>query len=179
LDHTRVDLHRDLVLAILGVEVRWPVLAIKPDGKQARDFARALQSSPHAPRAEATTADGMCIGWYGGGLASAPLSDRAARGTAVPAVNDLHIGETPMPRPNHPSPARPPFETELATLREQLLALRTPLAPGDAAFLGEDWCTQGDWVGRYGRSAGRRSSTSRWGATTASTRRSTGCSWTA
>ena len=29
--------------------------------------------------------------------------------------------------------------------------MATPLAPGTGAFLGDDWATQGDWVGRYGR----------------------------
>ena len=64
----------------------------------------------------------------------------------------------PAPRPQaprnfapFPSPAAPLDAAQLDALRARLTALQTPLQPGEATFLGDDWATQGDWVGRYGR----------------------------
>ncbi len=66
--------------------------------------------------------------------------------------------DTPVqaPRPQtgaapFPSVAAPLDAAQLNALSTRLARLSTPLQPGDAAFLGEDWATQGDWVGRYGR----------------------------
>lgn len=50
-----------------------------------------------------------------------------------------------------PSPAAPLEASQLRALTARLKKLATPLKPGDASFLGDDWATQGDWVGRYGR----------------------------
>ena len=50
-----------------------------------------------------------------------------------------------------PAPAAPLDVAQLDALRARLSALQTPLLPGEATFLGDDWATQGDWVGRYGR----------------------------
>ena len=51
-----------------------------------------------------------------------------------------------------PAPAAPLDAAQLDALRARLSALQTPLQAGEATFLGDDWATQGDWVGRYGRS---------------------------
>ena len=50
-----------------------------------------------------------------------------------------------------PSPAAPLDAAQLDALRARLTKLETPLQAGEATFLGDDWATQGDWVGRYGR----------------------------
>ena len=50
-----------------------------------------------------------------------------------------------------PLPEAAPDVAQLQALTAQLNGLQTPLAPGSAAVLGEDWRTRGDWVGRYGR----------------------------
>ncbi len=50
-----------------------------------------------------------------------------------------------------PAPAAPLDVAQLDALRARLGALGTPLLPGEATFLGDDWATAGDWVGRYGR----------------------------
>jgi len=50
-----------------------------------------------------------------------------------------------------PSPAKPLDANELDALTKRIAALSTPLKAGDAQFLGDDWRTRGDWVGRYGR----------------------------
>ena len=36
-------------------------------------------------------------------------------------------------------------------MRTRLESLSTRVQPGEGAFLGDDWATQGDCVGRYGR----------------------------
>ena len=60
------------------------------------------------------------------------------------------------PRPqtlvaDFPSPAPPLDAARLDALRARLAALQTPLKAGEATYLGDDWATAGDWVGRYGR----------------------------
>lgn len=64
------------------------------------------------------------------------------RGWRAP-VAPRSLGNVPLPVPN---PA--PDVAQLEALTAQLNALQTPLTPGSAAVLGEDWRTQGDWVGR-------------------------------
>ena len=59
--------------------------------------------------------------------------------------------QTPSPVAPFPAPAAPLDAAGLDALRARLTALQTPLQPGEATFLGDDWATQGDWVGRYGR----------------------------
>lgn len=48
-----------------------------------------------------------------------------------------------------PLPAQAPTVAELQTMTERVKA--APHATDGAALLGEDWVTQGDWVGRYGQ----------------------------
>lgn len=50
--------------------------------------------------------------------------------------------------PAFPSRSRPPSVEELLAAHQRVRALKPEAA---AAFLGEDWETLGDWVGRYGR----------------------------
>ena len=50
-----------------------------------------------------------------------------------------------------PKIATAPTEEELNALAAQIASLQTPLKAGSATFLGDDWRTRGDWVGRYGR----------------------------
>jgi len=83
------------------------------------------------------TAGGPMIGSYGDGQElPKPLKPIAASSEA--AVPPLPAG------------AKPPTEEELRSLTSRVRALAAGSGP-DAAYLGEDWMTQGDWVGRYGR----------------------------
>lgn len=56
--------------------------------------------------------------------------------------------------PPLPSPAKPPSVGELNALLTKVRSL--PVTPTTmlGAYWGEDWTTQGDWVGRYGRQVG-------------------------
>ncbi len=80
------------------------------------------------------------VGGYGGGMAFI---------TPDPAAAPWAIRSAPAPAPM-PTPARPPTVAEMHALTASLSAAAPALKPGGAAFLGDDWVTQGDWVGRYG-----------------------------
>jgi len=54
-----------------------------------------------------------------------------------------------------PSAAKLPTEGELIALLNQVKARDKPLPEGSGVYGGEDWRTQGDWVGRYGRQYAR------------------------
>jgi hypothetical protein len=51
-----------------------------------------------------------------------------------------------------PSPAKAPDADSIVPLTQRLDVFKTDLKPGDSVYLGDDWRTQGDWVGRYGNS---------------------------
>lgn len=50
-----------------------------------------------------------------------------------------------------PSPATPPTVTDLQLATKQAKSLYRPLVLSKGVYLGEDWRTQGNWFGRYGR----------------------------
>ncbi len=50
-----------------------------------------------------------------------------------------------------PSAIKPPTVAEIKSMQAKLEKLNKPLPKVYAAYYGEDWKTQGDWVGRYGR----------------------------
>jgi hypothetical protein len=54
--------------------------------------------------------------------------------------------------PPMPADAAPPSARALEQLTESIRAQSPPSAPV-AAYLSQDWDTQGDWIGRYGRQA--------------------------
>ena len=89
-----------------------------------------------------TARDGLLVGQYGGGVRlvrhGAPASPVAA-----PSVGDAK----PIA---FPSPAPAPAEASLRVMARQIANIKSGMSPGDVAFMGEDWTTQGDWVGTYG-----------------------------
>lgn len=90
-----------------------------------------------------TNSGAAYLAYYGGGVTqSSPRS--AAKQEIVPV-------DVPAPLPDFPSPTKAPTVQELNTLAKKINSQQTPLKEGEAAFLQEDWTTQGDWVGRYGR----------------------------
>jgi hypothetical protein len=83
------------------------------------------------------------LGTYGGGVGQAkqPLKGPGAKDVAAVKPPD-------KPAP-FPTPAKPPKVAELQAMLKQVQGL--PTTKLVAAYLDEDWTTQGDWVGRYGR----------------------------
>ncbi len=112
-----------------------------PKDKTLTDYVMALLSQP-----DGTT----LIGGYGGGLLQTPLPAVAVKATSLP-IAPVASPETASPLPVFPLPAKPPTVAELRRMLAQMETLKEKIPIGGAAYLGEDWQTQGDWVGRYGR----------------------------
>jgi len=80
------------------------------------------------------------VALYGGGLLT-PFAQ------SVPAFAPV----AEKPAPPLPVPAAPPTLAELKAMTARVKALTGEMPVGGGAFLGQDWRTLGDWVGRYGR----------------------------
>ena len=125
-----------------GFEVRSPdtferILASVDDTANfgGLDYVRAFAFPPQSP---------PVLGYYdeAGGLRT--LARYSAGGNA--SRPQLVINNAPLP-----SVAPPPTAAELGTWLQRLQKLQQPLQAGEGAYLGDDWRTWGDWVGRYGR----------------------------
>ena len=99
------------------------------------DFVRAI-----LPR---STGDAPMIGFYGRGIRTA--DDQLQQAPSPPA---------PTPQSaNLPTPTGAPSSAEMSALLQRLVRVGPPknaYAPLITA-LADDWSTQGDWLGRYGR----------------------------
>ena len=90
---------------------------------------------------------GSVVGRYGGVAGGVASLGRSA--TSNPTL--LFAPGEPNQFAELPSVAAPPNVAQLDAMRARLAKISEPLEPGDGVYLGEDWQTQGDWVGRYGR----------------------------
>jgi hypothetical protein len=90
-----------------------------------------------------STQAGIIFGTYGGGLGASPFDDARPESVDPPS--------SPAALPPFPSTAIPPTIEALTNSTAQLAKSEKKIQPGDAYYLGEDWDTKGDWVGRYGR----------------------------
>ena len=96
------------------------------------DFVTAILPQPDAP---------LWVGRYQfGSLLAEPMAKTAARPVLEAA--------------SFPLPAAPPTAAELTEALQKVTALTEPLPAESGRYLGEDWTTQGDWPGRYGRGVG-------------------------
>ncbi|HWB59647.1 MAG TPA: two-component regulator propeller domain-containing protein [Chthoniobacteraceae bacterium] len=91
-----------------------------------------------------------------------------AKGPPLIAISDVHVGglmtvnsataelepggDPRKTAPQLPSPAKAPDAATLAALAKRIGVFKAQLKAGEGYFLGDDWRTQGDWVGRYGNS---------------------------
>jgi sugar lactone lactonase YvrE len=90
--------------------------------------------------------DSVLLGTYGNGLVD-PLANKEKPYTAVASSSGPELARnnsTPLP-----SPAQAPTVGELQAMLTKVQGQAQSGAV--AAYLGEDWVTEGDWVGRYGR----------------------------
>ncbi len=113
---------------------RKPVKADATYGRLPGDYVTAILPRPAAP---------PLIGWYGApGLTAA--------GGPVPRHRDA---ATPLPGTpaGLPTPAAAPLAADLAAMAARVRSPGRQWSAGQAAYLRDDWATQGDWVGRYGR----------------------------
>ncbi len=86
----------------------------------------------------------VLVGRYGGGLGAVSASGVPRGGETV------DLGAAPANVP-FPVPAKPPTVAQLQAMTHRVQGLKGAVPVGGAVYLGQDWVTQGDWVGRYGR----------------------------
>ena len=107
------------------------------DGAEPTDFVTSLLPRPNGP---------VLIGGYGGGLIQRPLP-------GLPTAASTRAASTPEACPPLPTPAGLPTLAELNAMLKVVSAV--PPDPQEmrpyVAALDDDWRTQGDWLGRYGR----------------------------
>lgn len=92
-----------------------------------------------------TPRGGALLGNYAGGLSLVRWENTrsCAEEGDVPVLPAANF-------PQHPAPAAPPATEQLQELSSRLAAVDAETSSSLCYFLGEDWMTQGSWVGRYG-----------------------------
>jgi len=122
-----------------GVEILDPAtgkhIAAKADASPATDFVTAF-----LPRPDGT----LLIGGYGAGLSQMPI---------IGTTSDGVFTQTAATSAPLPAPEPPPTLAELNAMLKTVSAVapdKSELAPKVVA-LDDDWLTEGDWLGRYGR----------------------------
>ncbi len=134
-----------------GLEVIDPAdgrrLFPKAQDRELTDFVTAL-----LPQEDGST----LVSCYGDGLLTKSASGGPFRGLkAVSATRDAshYVNLSPDAVPSLPSSAKPPSLKEL----NDLLSVATSIGPDprelepNVIALNDDWLTEGDWLGRYGR----------------------------
>jgi sugar lactone lactonase YvrE len=86
----------------------------------------------------------LLLARYDEGLSQSLLGGTKVKGQL------LHSATSTL-SPTFPSYAKAPKTEDLEAIIKRVQAYDKPFMKGAAAYLGEDWATQGDWVGRYGR----------------------------
>lgn len=134
-----------------GYEIRRPLNDRVLYVSAKNDSARFFYVSTLLPLDEGQT----LLASYGDGLKqSVSVPDfvaTKAEQKAAPARRGWKLKQPPQGTPPLPTAAPAPTLGELQTLLERARAVQKPLQPGEGAFWDEDWRTQGDWMGRYGR----------------------------
>jgi len=91
----------------------------------------------------------VLLGRYGGGITWADLlTKKDELTTAIPTSNSASQRGVLPPLP---MVARPPTVQALRRMFHQVQSIKSSSPTEKAVYLGEDWQTQGDWLGRYGR----------------------------
>ncbi|MDR1479776.1 MAG: hypothetical protein LBJ00_12655 [Planctomycetaceae bacterium] len=92
------------------------------------------------------------VGTYGGGIAKSTqpfnMPGRKPANYITPTKENSVLKKDFL---NLPNPAQPPTIDELKSSHAKLNNFKTPLPKIYVANYGEDWKTQGNWVGNYGR----------------------------
>lgn len=84
------------------------------------------------------------VGTYGGGITAITPVGQGSNSKLI-----LNAGRHISPG-SPPAFARTPTHSEISSLRSQIRQKQAP-SLASCAYIGEDWVTQGDWEGRYGR----------------------------
>jgi hypothetical protein len=110
-------------------------ILLKGNGVTGNEYVQALYPA---------VGGAVIAGQYGQGVALAEAR--------IAEESPLASRDSPRAFAALPLPAKPPTLPELVSMTAKVAAFHDPLPVGTAVvYLGEDWVTQGDWVGRYGR----------------------------
>ena len=104
------------------------------------DWVRAILAGPEIPALVAVYDENT------GGLKSLDAAD---------AMKPVEKNEAEKSTPPFPATAKAPDAKSFQAMSGYLDKMKRVLQAGDGYFVGDDWRTQGDWVGRYGRSYAR------------------------
>jgi hypothetical protein len=85
---------------------------------------------------------GVLFGTYGHGISVLSTDTSLTKAGLQPNATSL---------PTFPTPAEPPTTADLQALVTRVLLSSRRMAPGDAAYLDDDWDTQGNWLAHYGK----------------------------
>ena len=107
-----------------------------------RDYVFKLLTLDEAP---------PVVGFYGGGLIQMPHRFGRADSSRDDESPAMAAGARPHSYPNFPKAAQPPSRKRITGMVKRLRSFRSPLPRVGALYIGDDWMTQGDWFGRYGR----------------------------
>ena len=130
-------------------------LGFRREGYQVRDV-NTLHLLSDEPVTESAPHDAFVRAILPRSGGQSPLLGLYGRGSQSARDQLPHLPMQPVPAPaiaDLPAPARAPDAPELAALLKRLLAV-PPLADSNVptlTALADDWSTQGDWLGRYGR----------------------------
>ena len=112
------------------------------------------QTKPDTVRDFAIFEDSLIVAGYGGGLWQQTLPEKL-RAKPVTTQNPALAAASPegvvIPYPHFPAPATLPTLARLEQTTARVRNHQEFRQNGDAAYLGADWETRGDWMGRYGR----------------------------
>ncbi len=90
------------------------------------------------------------VGGYGNGTPGLQKTDIGLPGAAS-VIAKTDIAQNHLATSTMPTEAAPPSSEQLKQLRRIIEESKIPFKVGFGAYIGEDWSTKGDWVGRYGR----------------------------
>ncbi|MDR1484610.1 MAG: hypothetical protein LBT09_07275 [Planctomycetaceae bacterium] len=133
----------------IGTRQNGFVIADQKAGKQANSTKMNLPDN-FVTKILLREGNDYLTGFYGGGIIKPikpyKLVDRKPLKTKFNKAKLFSVAQNNFP--NLPSKIKPPTIDDLKLMQTKLERLRTPLPKVYAAYLGEDWKTQGDWMGR-------------------------------
>lgn len=118
----------------------WQLVYRSASGRHAKDFVQAIALSKHT---------GPLTGWYGKGLKRVNSKEVIAPSPVARLSSQARDAQLPSPR-------GAPAASELRRINRAVGTMlsaetKTDIRAPNAVYVGEDWQTRGDWLGRYGR----------------------------
>jgi hypothetical protein len=120
--------------------------SMEPQGGVADDYVRAILPLP---------VQSPLIARYGGDTGGVSRPARVLKSRQSATQTESAPQDTPASLPADgvafPAVNSASNATTVQSMLKRVQAMQKPLSPGEGLYIGADWSTQGDWVGRYGR----------------------------